>query len=237
MSPKNLLKTLDRKTITDEVVTILERSILSGIFKPNERLVEREIAERLGVSRVPIREAIIRLKSLGLVRELRRGVNVIPRISEKELEELYTIKELIESYSINVGCFHGNSKYIKRLEAIVGDMEREVKKDNLDRYRDLNNKFHEETVKLTKNRKLFEIYLDVVKQIRWCQRFTLFSLRVKESLNEHKKMIGLCKKKDAQKLSTIVSEHNRQALRQLKINLQDIESKFRENAKEERWEK
>ena len=74
MSSKNLLKTLDRKTLTDEVVKILERSILSGIFKPNERLVEREIAERLGVSRVPIREALIRLKTLGLVKELRRDL-------------------------------------------------------------------------------------------------------------------------------------------------------------------
>lgn len=233
MPAKDHLKALDRKTLTDDVVRILERSILSGMFKPNERLVEREIAERLGVSRVPIREALIRLKTLGLVKELKRGVNVVAKISEKEIEELYTIKELIESYSFNVGCFRGNMEYLKRLEAIVGQMERAVKKDDLNKYRELNNKFHEETVKLTKNGKLFEIYLDVMKQIRWCQRFTLFSLRVKESLNEHKKMVSLCKKKNAEELSTIVSEHNRQALRRLKINLQDIESQFPKNVKKE----
>lgn len=225
MSPKDFLKSLDRKTVTDEVVATLEHAILSGKFKPNERLVEREIAERLGVSRAPIREAIIRLKGLGLVRELRRGVNVISAISEKEIEELYTIKELIESYSISEGCLRGDEGYTERLEAIVGDMEKEMKKDNLSRYQELNNRFHEEIVKSTRNSRLFEIYLDVVRQIRWCQKYTLFSLRIGESLNEHKKMIRLSKIKDTQKLNTAVSEHNRQASRQLKINLQEIQYK------------
>jgi DNA-binding GntR family transcriptional regulator len=225
MSPKDFLKSLERKTVTDEVVATLEDAILSGKFKPNERLVEREIAERLGVSRAPIREALIRLKGLGLVRELRRGVNVISAISEKEIEELYTIKELIESYCISEGCLRGDEGYTERLEAIVGDMEKEMKKDNLNRYRELNNRFHEEIVKSTRNSKLFEIYLDVVRQIRWCQKYTLFSLRIKESLSEHKKMIRLFKTKDTKKLNTAVSEHNRQALRQLKINLQEIKYK------------
>ncbi len=225
MSPKDFLKSLERKTVTDEVVATLEDAILSGKFKPNERLVEREIAERLGVSRAPIREALIRLKGLGLVRELRKGVNVISAISEKEIEELYTIKELIESYCISEGCLRGDEGYTERLEAIVGDMEKEMKKDNLNRYRELNNRFHEEIVKSTRNSKLFEIYLDVVRQIRWCQKYTLFSLRIKESLNEHKKMIRLSKAKDTEKLNTVVNEHNRQALRQLKMNLQEIKYK------------
>jgi len=231
MSPKDFLKNLDRKTVTDEAVATLEHAILSGKFKPNERLVEREIAERLGVSRAPIREAIIRLKGLGLVRELKRGVNVISAISEKEIEELYTIKELIESYSISEGCLRGG-ECTKRLGVIVGDMEKEMKKDNLNRYRELNNRFHEEIVKSTRNSRLFEIYLDVVRQIRWCQKYTLFSLRIKESFNEHKKMIRLSKIKDTQKLNTAVSEHNRQALRQLKINLQEI--KYKSDEKGER---
>ena len=90
------------KTIAEKVLRVLEEEILSGKYKPGDRLVEREIAERLGVSRIPVREALQTLVRRGFVKTKgnnRKGREVVG-ISEKEIRENYFIRAMIEEYAL-----------------------------------------------------------------------------------------------------------------------------------------
>jgi DNA-binding GntR family transcriptional regulator len=207
------------KTLTHEVVKILEGAILSGDFKPNERLVEREIAQKLGISRVPVREALIQLKNMGLVRDLKRNVKVIAEISRKDIEELYKIKNMIEIHALCETISLEKQMYIEELDAILAEMESQINDTDVEQYRKLNNRFHETIVRSSENDHLFEIYKNTVTPIRWCQKYTLFSPRLRQSFSEHKKIARFCKDKQTQRLREILTSHNMQALERIQSSL------------------
>jgi DNA-binding GntR family transcriptional regulator len=207
------------KTLTHEVVKILEGAILSGDFKPNERLVEREIAEKLGISRVPVREALIQLKNMGLVRDLKRNVKVIAEISEKDIEELYKIKTMIEIHALCETSSLEKQMYVEELDEILAKMENGLNDADVELYRKLNNRFHETIVRSAENDRLYEIYRNTVTQIRWCQKYTLFSPRLRQSFLEHKKIARFCKDKQLEKLREILTLHNMQALERIQSSL------------------
>lgn len=214
----------DFSTITDEVTRALEQAILSGRFQPNQRLVEQEIAEWVGVSRVPVREALIRLKNTGLVKEIKRNRKVVSSISKREIEELYMIKQLIEAFAIIEACLHNDDDiYLKNMESILSEMDIARKKKDVEQYRRLNHRFHEEMVKAVDNHKLREWYMQVATQVRWCQRYTLFSLRMEQSFDEHQEIVRLCKLKDARGLQELVRQHNVQALERLRSKLEGLQ--------------
>ncbi|RLE12412.1 GntR family transcriptional regulator, partial [Candidatus Aerophobetes bacterium] len=87
------------ETITSVVVRHLEDAILKGKIKKGTRLVERELAEKFKVSRLPIREALRELQAAGLVRIVPRKGAVVSQISLEEVKEIYAVKCLIESFA------------------------------------------------------------------------------------------------------------------------------------------
>lgn len=84
-----------RRPLRDEAYLVLRRAILTGQFKPGERLIEREIATRIGLSRSPVREAFRRLEQERLVMVNRQGV-VVQALDPLEVEELYQVRQHLE---------------------------------------------------------------------------------------------------------------------------------------------
>ena len=84
-----------RRPLRDEAYLSLRRAILSGDFKPGDRLVEREVANKLDLSRSPVREAFRRLEQEGLVSVNRQGL-FVQKVAPAEVEELYLIRQHLE---------------------------------------------------------------------------------------------------------------------------------------------
>src|SRR3954453_9479146 len=90
------LETLNVVNLRDHIKRQVCDAILNGLFQPGARLVEANIAEQLGVSRAPVREALVSLEREGIVASLpRRGYFVID-FTEKDIEELYSLRRLLE---------------------------------------------------------------------------------------------------------------------------------------------
>ena len=87
-----------------EAYTSLESAILTGELKPCERLVEQELAARLGMSRTPIREALRRLEERGLVRILPHRGAVVAEISPVDIENIYTVRCHVESLAARLAA-------------------------------------------------------------------------------------------------------------------------------------
>ena len=99
---KRLLNVTPANTLRSEITNLLRELILNGDLHSGERLKEVEIAEQLGVSRMPVREALFALESEGLLRqEPRKGLTVV-EYTEADIKEYYTIREALEVCAIKI---------------------------------------------------------------------------------------------------------------------------------------
>lgn len=143
MSKKFLLSEQDRATLQYKVTTKLREVILKGEFKMGDRLIQEEWAAKLGVSRMPIRDALRQLEIEGLVRiEPRRGAIVTP-ITAEDIEEIYQLRALLEGEALERSIPYLEQEDIRMLEELhekmlsLGDDEEDIRK-----YMELNKDFH-----------------------------------------------------------------------------------------------
>ncbi len=201
------------KTITEKVTKILEHEILSGNYKPGDRLVESRIAERLGVSRIPVREALINLEKGGF---LKTGTNrkgrVVIGLGQRDIRENYAVRAMIECMAFCEKSLDHDKKYHAILRNILKEMERLVKKRDLNGYRIQNSKFHHEIVRQVHNRKLYQIYCDIDKSTRWFQILTLYVLRMGKSIAEHRLLLDAYKNQDLPRIRKLFAQHYGQAV-------------------------
>src|SRR5699024_9343417 len=100
MSNKVNLQIGDREMLHNKVCSVLRKAILKGEFKAGERLVQTELAERIGVSRMPIREALRTLEIEGLVKlEPHKGA-VVREISKEDITEIYELRSILEPLAL-----------------------------------------------------------------------------------------------------------------------------------------
>jgi DNA-binding GntR family transcriptional regulator len=203
--------------VSDKVLEILEDDILSGKFRPGERLVEREMAARLGVSRVPVREALITLERWGLVKKKRANDKwrEIVALNKQDIAECYHIKCFIESQAFLEKSLEKDDVLLKSLNKIINEMDEFLHKEDVKLYRDANLKFHHEIVLSLKNNRLYNIYLDISRILRWFQNVTLYVPRMRQSNKEHRQMIKAYKKQDLLEIRRIFKIHHDQAVETL----------------------
>ena len=102
--------------LRDVVFNTLRQAILKGELAPGERLMEIQLAERLGVSRTPIREAIRKLELEGLVLMIPRKGAEVAKISEKSLRDVLEVRRSLEELAIELACQRMNEEDIEKLE-------------------------------------------------------------------------------------------------------------------------
>lgn len=201
------------KTITEKVTKILEEEILSGELKPGERLIESRIAQRLGVSRVPVREALINLEKLGFVRtgNHHKGREVLG-LNQREIRENYALRTMIECYAFSEKSMEKDVSYYSCLQKMIQAMDEMVRKEDLSGYRAINSKFHHEIVRRLNNRRLYQIYCDIDRRTRWFQNLTLFVLRMEKSIAEHRLLLKAFEDQDLPRIRSILNQHYGQAI-------------------------
>lgn len=121
-SPLGGLQPATQLTLVDSVVEAVRAAILSGRILPGERLVEAELARQLGVSRGPIREALALLSKDGLVINIPRGGKFVQGFTERLLDEIYSLRLLIEPYAAMRMLARLDSEGKARLETAVANI-------------------------------------------------------------------------------------------------------------------
>jgi DNA-binding GntR family transcriptional regulator len=162
------LEPVTDKSLSDRVVDQLRDAIQNGAYAPGDRLVERRLAAELGVSHIPVREALTRLAEEGLVQRLPRRGSRVAAIDAKELEDLSSLRVLLEQYVVERAMLHWSAEAERSLRTIVAEMERAAQRGDTARLFDLDIRFHEQLWALTDHSML----VDLVAQLRG--RISLF---------------------------------------------------------------
>lgn len=193
------------QTLREKILETIREAILKGSLKPGEKVAEPELAERFGISRTPIREAFRQLESEGYLTVIPRKGAVVTSLSERDVEEFYAIKSILEGYAARMAAEHLGEKDIERLEAINQRLQQLADDGDVKTFFKVHNEFHEVFIKACGNDKLQELISQLVMKFN---RLRLASLalpgRMQISVEEHKKIIQSFKDQDGEKADHLV---------------------------------
>ncbi len=193
--------------LIDKVLNALEKAIIRGDIRPGERLSEASLAKKMGISRVPVREALIRLEEAEIVKKTYQGRELVQRTS-KDLEDLYEIKILLEVHGATKGCLNSRQQIIDRFDDLVLKMDNLFQEGNVLKIQQVNQQFHNLLVKSANNEKLYNIYLNTAKQIRWTTRLSVSDSEILPlAIKEHSEILQAFKDSDCSKLASLIKTH------------------------------
>ncbi len=192
-------------TLRERIVEFIKDSVVSGRLKPGERVPEQEIADNLGISRTPIREAFRQLESEGFITVTPRKGAVVSPITDKDVREFYEIKSLLEGFAAVRACEKLTVKDLKRLEGLNAQMERAAERGDVKAFFKLDNQFHDQFLKACGNDKLLALIHHLVEQFERF-RITAMSLpgRMKDSVKQHRGILDAFEKGDAALVERLV---------------------------------
>ncbi|MCE5281147.1 MAG: GntR family transcriptional regulator [Deltaproteobacteria bacterium] len=191
----------------------LEENIISMNLPPGSKLVEDNIAQVLGVSRSPVREALLQLENAGLVvRQAGKG-RVVAGFSEQEIVDNYQVWEMIESYAGGIACLTADESDFSKVEEIIKQMLNLSNEDGyLPEYRRLNYSFHYCMVAPCRNKMLIRMYETALKPIRLCWNLSiLWKHDLSRSYGEHRQILEAYRGRDRAAFEHLARNHIKKA--------------------------
>ncbi len=196
------------QTLREQIVSSLRDSIIKGELNPGQKLTEPELAEKLGISRTPIREAFRQLESEGFLTVIPRRGAVVSRITRKEIGDFYDLKSLLEGYAARIAAEKITEKGIEKLRKINEQLVVLAEKDDVDAFFSKNDEFHNTFISYCGNEKLLEFHKHLVQRF---MRFRLGALsvpgRLQLSVKQHRNIIKALAENDGPLAETLVLEH------------------------------
>ena len=173
--------------LRDVVFNTLRDAILTGKLVPGERLMENQLAEKLGVSRTPVREALRMLELENLVELVpRKGAQVLD-MSEKDIINILEVRSALEGLATSVACKKMTKEDLQQLKNMEVDFEKAVADNDVEHFVDIDEDFHDLIFAATENDKLINIFRNL--------RIQLYRYRMAQAKNNETSM------------STIVAHH------------------------------
>ena len=151
--------------LRDVVFNTLRKAILKGELKPGERLMEIALAERLGVSRTPVREAMRKLELEGLVVMIPRRGAQVANITEKDLNDVLEVRIALENLSTENACMRMTEEQLEELWNAAKNFEATMAEGNLVKLAEADVAFHEVIYKSSDNRRLNQVLNNLREQI------------------------------------------------------------------------
>jgi len=202
------LKSFTKPILRDEVYLSIKEAILTGEFAPGERISIGRLLQEIGFSPTPIREALLKLEQEGFVSRLPRGGFVVSRFTQKDIDQIFDIRSLLESYAVGLAIQNIKKEDILWLERNIKESEQFIQKKEMNKVSKLNTEFHDYLNRLSENERLLSIINELRDQIfQFRSAILRVPLKAKISIDHHKKMVDAIKKRDVQLLKKLAQEH------------------------------
>ncbi len=177
--------------LRDIVFKTLREAIITGELKPGEHLMEIKLANEMGVSRTPVREAIKKLEQEGMVVMTARKGAEVASINAKDLKEVLEIRRALESLACQLACQHMTEEDIKVLESINDEVKQAIVENNPEKIAHLDVKFHAYILEMSKNSRLITEVSHLKEHVYRYRREYIEDLKNKNTItDEHAKIIA-----------------------------------------------
>ena len=200
-------------SIADQIFDQLERDILTGKYKRGELLSEQRLAEDLGVSRTPVREAVRRLEQEDMLEDSGRGLLVVG-IAKEDMPDMYEIRMRIEGLAAQRAAERITDEELSEMGDILDmqgffiEKQSKTDSDNSDKIKDLDSQFHELLYRCSGSKPLCDILIPMHRKMT---KFRKASVRKKSrasaSLQEHVAIFEALKAHDGEQASALMMQH------------------------------
>jgi len=193
------------KPLREIVLEALREAIINGVLIPGERLMEIQLAEEMGVSRTPVREAIRKLELEGFVVMIPRKGAYVAGVSFKDVKDVFEIRAALEGLAAGLAAEKVTQEEVEQMERAL-HYEREP--DSLEEMVQSDTDFHALLYKASRNERLISILANLREQI---QRFRTTSLAVpgrpKTAIQEHRAMVDAIARHDVEDAQSLAAAH------------------------------
>ncbi|MGW0707640.1 GntR family transcriptional regulator [Streptomyces sp. NPDC002643] len=156
--------------VRERVLGTLRQDIIEGRLRPGDRLVERELAERFRVSRVPVREAIRALVAEGFVLFETPRRTVVRRLTPADVTELFELREALEVYAAGLAAARATPESLAELSALLDEAASATEAGDAESITDINTRFHDRVLAMAGNSLLISVMEPVDGRLRWLTR-------------------------------------------------------------------
>lgn len=194
--------------LRDVVFNTLRKAILRGNLEPGERLREIHLADKLGVSRTPIREAIRKLELEGLVVMIPRKGAVVAEITEKSLRDVLEVRRALEALAVRLACEKILDAEVEELKVAAERFEEALETGDVTAFAEADVRFHDIIYRATDNQRLIQLLYNLREQM---YRYRVEYLKREDAhetlLEEHQAIIETIEKRDVAKAVEAVRTH------------------------------
>ncbi len=190
----------------------LRDAIKKGILEPGERLMEVQLADELGISRTPVREAIRKLEQEGYVIMMPRRGTYVSNISEGDVKEIFEIRSALESLAAGLAARRIEQNELEDLQSLLNEIEGYIKQNNIEKIVETDVKFHGLLYQVSRNNRLVGIINNLKEQLA---RFRTLSMsypgRLQATFEEHSEMVEAISNGDVSSARDAAERHMEQA--------------------------
>jgi DNA-binding GntR family transcriptional regulator len=203
-------------TLRTQVKDAIEDLIVYGRLKPAEHLVEGALAERLGVSRQPVREALQTLAGAGFIDLVASKGAFVHRPTPREVQEVFHVRSVLEADAAALAAVNLQKPDIEQLAAIVEEGTRLAESGDSRTLLDLNSRFHNAITEAAANRVTRRILSDLNRRVAWFLA-TIIADRAPSSWTEHAEILHALRARDAEAAARYARAHVLNSLEQLEF--------------------
>jgi DNA-binding GntR family transcriptional regulator len=193
---------------SSELRDAIESDILRGRYRPGERLDEQTLARRFGVSRTPIREALLQLQSSGLIQfHANRGA-FVAELSSTDVLEMYELRTEIEAICGRLAAHRATPDTVVALGRALQACERAAEANDLEAYFAANDQFHEVIYAMAGNKQLAQTAGSLYRRLKFFRHIQLSDPnRIVVSLAEHRAIVAAISARDAERAEAVLKDH------------------------------
>lgn len=194
--------------LRDVVFNTLRQAILTGEMKPGERLMEIHLANKLGVSRTPIREAIRKLELEGLVVMIPRRGAEVAQITWKNLKDVLEVRKALDVLAIELACDRMRQEELNELYRACNEFKEATRTQELRKIAEADVRLHDMIVQSTRNDRLIQLVNNLAEQMyRYRFEYIKDSTQYERLIQEHNDMYESILRKDKESAARVVTRH------------------------------
>ena len=197
-----------RKSAGQHVFGYLKQAITRGDIAPGNRLIESRIADSIGVSRTPVREAFHKLESQGFLRRLPTGGFTVIGLTSRDIDETFGIRSVLEAYAARLAAENHTHHELSLLEEKISEYQHTLEQNRITELEEINTQFHDLLYALSNSPRLIKMINDLKAQIYRFRHIILSQTEMaRQSNQDHILMVTAIKNHDADGVEKLVREH------------------------------
>lgn len=211
--------------LRDVVFNTLRQAILTGELKPGERLMEIHLADKLGVSRTPIREAIRKLELEGLVTMIPRRGAEVAQITEKSMNDVLEVRRALDALCVELACERITEEELVTLKTACDEFEAAIRTGDVKKIAQADVALHDIIVQATGNRRLIQLVNNLAEQMyryrfEYIKDISQHEMLVEEHRIIYESILNKDKETAAQAARTHIDNQEKAIIRQIRLDRQ-----------------